>query len=257
LKPSIPVVAVVCDRVIAPDGSVDQSSGEPYVRAVSEAVGAMPLLVPALDPPLAVADVLAVADGFLFSGAISNVAPHRYGADAVPGQLHDEARDTSALPLIRAASAAGKPLFCICRGFQELNVALGGSLHQAVHDVPGLHDHREKAGAPLDVQFAPVHEVCAVPGGWLDRVVPASRFRVNSLHWQGIDRLADGLVAEAFAPDGLIEAVSLSRGYAVGVQWHPEWRWAESPVSRALFATFADAVAASTRGPSSVADMVH
>jgi putative glutamine amidotransferase len=145
--------------------------------------------------------------------------------------------------LLQAAIAAGVPVFCICRGFQELNVALGGSLHQRVQELPGYLDHREPEDAPLEVQYGPRHPVSVAPGGLFERLGLAAQFEVNSLHSQGIDHLAPGLRVEARAPDGLIEAVSMpdAPGFVLGVQWHPEWRFADNPVSRRLFQAFREA----------------
>ena len=136
------------------------------------------------------------------------------------------------------------PIFCVCRGFQELNVALGGTLHQHLQELPGRADHREDKGGDPDTQYGPAHEVTVNPGGMLDRLLPEKAFHVNSLHSQGIDRIAPSLFAEAEAPDGTIEAVSLpgAKGFLIGVQWHPEWKWAQNSVSRALFAAFGEAL---------------
>lgn len=238
-------VGIVCNRVEAADGSIDLSADEVYALAVRDGAGALPLMIPSLERPLDPSALIAALDGFLFCGAVSNVEPQAFGSSLPPTPPRDPARDALALPLIRAAIAAGKPVLCICRGFQELNVALGGSLHQALHALPGRRDHREDARAPRDVQFAPAHEVTAVAGGRLERIVSARRFAVNSLHGQGIDALAPPLCAEAHAPDGTIEAVSMptAEGFVVGVQWHPEWRWSDDSVSRALFGAFAEALA--------------
>jgi putative glutamine amidotransferase len=158
--------------------------------------------------------------------------------------LQDEHRDATAIPLLKAALAIGKPTLCICRGFQELNVALGGTLYQHIQEVPGRHDHREDPNAPLDVQYGPAHEVTVEPGGLLAKIVRERMFPVNSLHSQGIDKLAPSLRAEAIAPDGQIEAVSMpsAKGFLFGVQWHPEWKWADNPVSRAIYAAFGEAL---------------
>jgi putative glutamine amidotransferase len=136
------------------------------------------------------------------------------------------------------------PVLAICRGIQELNVALGGTLHQHVQEIPGRFDHRERDGAPLDVQYGPAHEVIVSEGGLLSRLTDRRRFTVNSLHGQGIDRLAPPLCVEATAPDGQIEAVSLAEphGFVLGLQWHPEWRWREHPVARAIWSRFAEAL---------------
>jgi putative glutamine amidotransferase len=219
-------------------------AGEEYIAALRNGTGALPLLIPALDPPLAPEDILASVDGLLFSGSQSDVSPRHYGGPpARKGSLQDERRDSTALPLLRAAIEVGKPVLCICRGFQELNVALGGTLHQQVHEVSGRFDHREK-GATLAEQYGPAHPVAVAEGGVLARIVPRRSFEVNSLHGQGIDKLAPPLFADAAAPDGQVEAVSMpdARGFLLGVQWHPEWRWAENEISRAIFAAFAAAL---------------
>jgi putative glutamine amidotransferase len=241
-----PIVGLVCNRVETAAGG-EQRLWDTYIRAAREGAGALPLLIPSLVRPPATAELIAACDGFLFSGTESNVAPERYGADPLDsGMKRDAARDGTALPLIAAAVAAGKPIFCICRGFQEFNVAFGGTLFQAVHEVPGRFDHRENPDAPPAVQFAPAHDVTVRAGGLLARLVPERRFRVNSLHGQGIDRLAALLAIEAVAPDGQIEAASMpaSPAPAIGVQWHPEWNFREDPISKRLFSAFGAALAA-------------
>jgi putative glutamine amidotransferase len=160
------------------------------------------------------------------------------------GVLADANRDATTLPLLRAAIAGGTPLICLCRGFQELNVAMGGTLHQHVQELPGRLDHRENHEDPLEKQYGPAHEVRVLPGGLLAGILREPRFQVNSLHSQGIDRLAAPLRADAIAPDETIEAVSMpeGKGFVLGLQWHPEWRWRENPVSRQIFSAFAEAI---------------
>jgi putative glutamine amidotransferase len=216
-----------------------------YIAAARDGAGALPLLIPALDTPLPIAELLAAFDGFFFTGAVSNVDPALYGgAPPRDPQLRDAARDALSLPLIRAAIAAARPVLAICRGFQELNVALGGTLHQHVHELPGRLDHREDETAPLEVQFGPAHAVAIREGGLLARIAGRREAMVNSLHHQGIDRLAPPLAAEAEAPDGQIEAVSMpsAPAFLLGMQWHPEWRWSENDLSRAIFSAFGDAL---------------
>jgi len=156
----------------------------------------------------------------------------------------DETRDATTLPLLRAAIQSGKPVLAICRGFQELNVALGGSLHQHLHEIPGRLDHREPAGVGRDAEYAPAHSIAIVPDGVLARLSGMTDARVNSLHHQGVDRLAPGLMAEAHAPDGQIEAFSMpgAKGFLLGVQWHPEWAFGADPLSRAIFREFGAAL---------------
>ena len=218
--------------------------GEKYARAVMVASGAAPLLIPALAEELRFEELLERLDGLLFTGSPSNVEPHRYqGEPSAPGTLHDPARDATTLPLIRKAVAGGVPVFGICRGFQEMNVAFGGTLHQKLHEVPGSLDHRDDESQPLEVQYGPAHDVTLEPGGTLRALSGTERVRVNSLHSQGIERLGDELEVEARAPDGVIEAfrVRAARAFALAVQWHPEWHVMNNPFSRALFAAFGQA----------------
>ena len=239
-----PRVGLVCDTGWD-DGHVIHRVNQEYIAAVRDGAGALPLLIPALTPPLDVEALVAAFDGFCFTGAISNVDPARYGGHAPRNpDLLDGARDGISLPLIRAAIAAGKPVLAICRGFQELNVALGGTLFQHVHEQPGRMDHREDEDAPLAVQFGPAHAIAIAPGGLLARIAGAGEAMVNSLHHQGVDRLAKSLRVEARAPDGQIEAVSLpeAASFLLGVQWHPEWLWAESYLSRGIYAAFGNSL---------------
>jgi putative glutamine amidotransferase len=239
-----PVVGIACDyRQLGKHPF--HVVGEKYISAIRDGAGAVPLLIPVLVPPVPPEDLLATVDGFLFTGSPSNVSPSHYGGAAPrQGVLQDERRDATTLPLLKAAIAAGVPTLCVCRGFQELNVAFGGTLHQHVQELPGRADHREDSAAPLDEQYGPSHEVRLARDGLLAALVPQATFTVNSLHSQGIDRLAPSLHADATAPDGTIEAVSMpkARGFLLGVQWHPEWRWSEDPVSRAIFGAFGKAL---------------
>lgn len=232
-------VGIVCDRRVFDDMAVHQANNE-YIEAVRGGAGALPLLLPSTDTPPDSADLLAAVDGLLFTGAPSNVAPFHYGGDLRPGTALDEIRDATTLPLLRAAIGAGKPVLAICRGFQELNVALGGSLHQQLHEIPGRLDHREPRGVPRDAEYGPAHSIEIAPGGLLARLSGLTRATVNSLHHQGVDQLASPLTAEAHAPDGQIEAVSMpgAPAFLLGVQWHPEWRWAARPLSRSIFEAF-------------------
>ncbi len=225
--------------------------GDKYVEAAGFA--GIPLILPARNEALAPEQLLEKLGGILFTGSPSNVEPHHYnGAPSAEGTRHDVFRDRLTLPLLQAAIAAGVPVFCICRGFQELNVALGGTLHQRVQELPGYLDHREPHDAPLEEQYSPRHLVNVEPDGQFERLGLPRSFMVNSLHSQGIDRLAEGLRVEATAPDGLIEAVSMedAPGFVLGVQWHPEWRIAENPVSLRLFQAFRAACNAYARGES-------
>jgi len=232
-------VGIVSDRRVV-DGMAMHTVNDEYVTALRDGAGALPLLIPSTDMPLDIGAVLEAVDGLLFTGAPSNVAPRHYGRSARPGTELDEVRDATTLPLLRAAIEKGKPLLAICRGFQELNVALGGSLHQHVHELPGRLDHREPQGASRDEEYAPAHNVAIMPGGVLAALSGMTHAMVNSLHHQGVDSLAPPLKVEATAPDGQIEAVSMpaAKTFLLGVQWHPEWQMAADPLSRAIFAGF-------------------
>jgi putative glutamine amidotransferase len=214
-----------------------------YVAAVPP--GCVPLLLPALGAATDFETVLAVADGILLTGSVSNVEPGLYGEVARDaGLARDAARDATTLPLIRAALKRGIPLLAICRGFQEINVALGGTLHQALHQVAGMRDHREDRQATLEQQYGPAHRVLIVPDGALARLLDgAAELMVNSLHGQGIARLAPGLTPQAHADDGLIEAftVEAAPAFALAVQWHPEWGLADNPASQRLLRAFGQA----------------
>lgn len=237
-----PVVLVpACNRVLG--GHPFHIAGRKYVEAVRLA-GALPLIVPRLEPSEYSA-ALDLAHGILLTGSPSNVHPALFGQTVHNPDLPlDPERDAWTLPLTLLAVQRGMPLLAICRGSQELNVAFGGSLHQAVQEVPGYADHRDDPDAPIDVQYGPAHEVAVVEGGLLQRITGRSGFTVNSLHGQGVDRLAPGLRVEATAPDGLVEAFSVAAapGFALAVQWHPEWQAAHNPVSLALLRAFGQAI---------------
>lgn len=238
-----PVIAIPADRRMH-DGHPFHQVGEKYVRAVTDGIGGIPLTIPVLAERLEIDELLGLFDGILFSGSPSDIEPHHYaGAPSAPGTLHDAERDALTLPLARRALETGVPVFAICRGFQELNVALGGSLHQKVAEVPGFHSHKENPDDPLDVQYGPSHDIVLVEGGLLRKLHGRATVAVNSLHGQGVARLADGLVVEALADDGLVEAfrVDGAPGFNLAVQWHPEWRATDNEFSMAMFKAFGEA----------------
>lgn len=217
--------------------------GEKYVRAVVDGAGCLPLLAPTLDPVLPLREVLAGLDGLLLTGAVSNIEPHHYSDESsYEGNLLDPRRDATNLPLIPLAIEMGVPVLAICRGFQEVNVAFGGTLYQKVHEQPGFMDHRENKDDPLDVQYGPAHDIALVPGGVLAGLAGDTRATVNSLHGQGVRRLGEGLVVEAQAPDGLVEAFRHDGpAFMLAVQWHPEWKVRENAFYLATFRAFGDA----------------
>jgi putative glutamine amidotransferase len=243
---SRPIVVIpACTTLI--EGYVFDAVGRKYTAAVAEVAECQPLHMPVGAGISDIGAILEAADAILLTGSRSNVAPEHYGEESpIKPDALDPFRDALTLPLIRAAVERKTPLFAICRGFQELNVALGGSLHQAVHDVDGHKDHRARYELPLDEMYGPVHTVSL--RGRLRDWVGSDKLMVNSLHWQGIARLADGLKPEAFAEDGLVEAV---RGpddaaFCLGVQWHPEWGAKLNPVSASLFRRFGAAARGAT-----------
>jgi putative glutamine amidotransferase len=233
-------------------GGWNHTVGDKYVRATIRAVGALPILVPAFGREFTEDDrmtealdrLLDTLDGVLLTGSPSNVEPHHYaGRPSRQGTAHDAARDATTLPLIRHAIDHGVPLFAICRGLQEVNVALGGTLHQLVHEVGGRRDHRSPKSPDTDVNYAPAHDIEIVEGGLLHKLVGERRVTVNSLHAQGVDRLAPCARLEAVADDGQVEAFSIpdAPAFALALQWHPEHRALENPVSMKLFDAFAAA----------------
>jgi len=250
-----PVVLVpACQRVLGRHPF--HIAGQKYTDAVRLA-GCLPLVVPTV-PVDEIPALLDLADGVLLTGSPSNVHPSHFG-EAVhdPSLPLDPERDAWTLPLIRLALQRGLPLLGICRGFQEVNVALGGSLHQAVHEHSGHMDHRGDGSLPVDQEYAHnAHPVQLVSGGLLDQVLgglaapdrQGDRFMVNSLHGQGVKQLAAGLQVQATAPDGIVEAFTFTppgapapAGFNLCLQWHPEWQAASTPVSQKIFAAFGEA----------------
>ena len=229
------------------DGLAFHSVGDKYVRAVQDVAHAVPVVIPAIGDGQDIAALLDRLDGLVVTGATSNVHPPHYGSQ--PSEHHepyDHRRDSLTLGLIDAAIARGVPLLCICRGFQELNVALGGSLDTEIHTLPGRLDHRAPPSPDLDVRYGPAHPIAIEPGGRLHAILRKSGTMVNTVHRQAIARLADRLAVEARAPDGTVEAVSVkgAPAFALAVQWHPESRAADNPDSVRLFSAFGDAARA-------------
>jgi putative glutamine amidotransferase len=240
MKPRPLVVVPACNRMLGwhPFHIV----GKKYVDAVQLA-GCLPWVVPRA-APAEIDEILDRADGVMLTGSPSNVHPSHFGEAVYDASLPlDPDRDDWTLPMIPRALARGMPLLAICRGTQEVNVALGGSLYQAVQDTPPFADHRARDADPVERQYGPCHAVAVEPGGCLQAIVGLDRFEVNSLHGQAVNRLADGLRVEARAPDGVIEAFSMpsAAGFNLCLQWHPEWQAAGNPVSVKIFEAFGKA----------------
>ena len=243
-----PLVGIsCCTKTFGTFAMPNHAASDTYVRAVDQIVGGVPVLLPANGNAADIETLISRLDGIILTGSRSNVQPSLYaGPPHAEGTPEDSFRDHVTLPLVRAAVARGTPLLAICRGLQEMNVALGGSLHQRLQDLPDRLDHSTPMQADARVRQGKAHMVKAVAGGWLHRLAGTTSIAVNSLHNQGIDRLAPGLVIEAVAPDGTIEAVRVAGGpgYAVGVQWHPEYDFPTDTISRRIFEDFARAVRA-------------
>ncbi|MBU6498800.1 MAG: gamma-glutamyl-gamma-aminobutyrate hydrolase family protein, partial [Rhodospirillales bacterium] len=232
MKPLIGISC--CTKLFGAFGMANHAASDTYVRATDRLVGGVPVLIPANGELADVETLLARLDGIILTGSRSNVQPALYnGPPHAEGTPEDAKRDAVTLKLIRAAVAQGVPVLAICRGLQELNVALGGSLHQRLQDLPDRFDHSTPMQPNSRVRTGKAHRVRLTAGGWLHRLAGTAELAVNSLHNQGIDRLAPGLVVEAVAPDGTIEAVRRpGGGFAAGVQWHPEYDWELDIVSR-------------------------
>lgn len=238
-----PVIGVPADRRMV-DPHPFHMAGEKYVQAIVDGSDGLPFIIPALGDPLDVDEIIANVDGILLTGSPSNIEPYHYeGQPSEPGTMHDPHRDALTLPLAKRAMENGVPLLAVCRGYQELNVVLGGTLHQKVHEVAGYHTHKENPDDPLEVQYGPSHEINLVEGGLLHGLVGADSVQVNSLHSQGVAKLAAGVTVEAIADDGLIEAfvVDAAPGFTLAVQWHPEWQVRLNDFSTAIFRIFGDA----------------
>jgi putative glutamine amidotransferase len=212
-----------------------------YAAAVTQ-LGLQPVLFPMAEAE-DVPSLLPLVDGVLLTGSPSNVEATHFGAAVLATDLLDPRRDKLTMRLVREAIARAVPLFGVCRGLQEINVAMGGSLYQSLHDKEGMLDHREPEDEDLAVQFAERHDVLLEPGSAFAQWAGGTRAKVNSLHGQGIKRLGEGLVAQAHAPDGLVEGVEVAnaRAFAYGVQWHPEWRHERHPFYQRTLEAFASA----------------
>ncbi|MEO1641321.1 MAG: gamma-glutamyl-gamma-aminobutyrate hydrolase family protein [Pseudomonadota bacterium] len=241
---SRPVVGIVANHHLINDQYLVQAAGAMNVQALAEVSGVLPLIIPADPDNVKVAELLDACDGFFFPGGRPNVHPEEYGEETTEAHgTHQRERDRISLPLIRECVARGQPFFGVCLGFQEVNVAMGGTLYPEIRDLPGRDNHRMPPDGTLEEKFALRHEVTFGEGGPFHRLFGSTKMMTNTLHGQGIKEAGPRVVIDGHAPDGTPEAIYIkdAPGFTLSVQWHPEWNAAADPVSRPLFTAFGDA----------------
>ncbi|WP_415184752.1 gamma-glutamyl-gamma-aminobutyrate hydrolase family protein [Phaeovulum sp.] len=239
-----PVVGIIGNPHELDDRYPVHAGGTMNTEAVAEVAGCLPLLIPADPRFVSVAELMDVCDGFLLTGGQPNIHPEEYGQPETPAHgLFDRARDAITLTLVRACVVVGQPFFGICRGFQEVNVAMGGTLYPEIRDLPGRMNHRMPANGDLAEKFALRHTVRLTEGGIFHQILGTTEVLTNSLHGQGICQPGARIAIEGQAEDGTPEAIVVkgTPGFALAVQWHPEWNAAADRVSRPLFEAFGDA----------------
>lgn len=239
-----PVIGIIGNQYTQDDRYEVHASGRVNCAAVAQVAECLPVVIPADPAFVSVAELMATCDGFVLTGGRPNVHPEEYGeAETAAHGAFDRARDAVALDLVRGCVARGQPVLGICRGFQEMNVAMGGTLHPEIRDLPGRDNHRMPPDGTLEEQFALRHVVRFRDGGVFHRLMGATQVMTNTLHGQGIVEPGARVVIDGHAPDDTPEAIYIegAPGFALGVQWHPEWNAANDPVSRALFGAFGDA----------------
>lgn len=239
-----PIIGILGNAMIFNDSYPVQAMGLSNIEAVANVAGGVPMMIPADPAVVSVAEVMAVCDGFVLPGGRPNVHPSEYGhEETLAHGAFDRARDGLALPLIRACVERGQPVFGICRGFQEVAVAFGSTLHPEIRELPGRENHRMPPDGTLEEKFALRHEVTLTEGGPFEHVLGSRRVMTNTLHGQGICEPGPRVVIDGYAPDGTPEAIYIHEapGFTLSVQWHPEWRAGEDPVSRPLFEAFGQA----------------
>ncbi len=240
-----PVVGIIGNFYFLDDNYPVHSTGTMNTEAISQVANAIPLIIPSDPRHFSSEELMESCDGFLFTGGKPNVHPEEYGEEPTPAHGHfDRNRDRVTLPLIRACEKRGQPILGVCRGFQEFNVAFGGTLHPEIRDLPGIMNHRMPPQGTLDEKFALRHTVDFVEGSVFEKIMNAKNVRVNSLHGQGIKVAGPRVVIEGYAPDGTPEALSVkaSTGFTLAVQWHPEYNATNDPVSVGLFKAFGKAL---------------
>lgn len=248
-----PIVGIIGNTHLINDEYPAHAGGSHNSEAVAEVSRCMPLLIPADPRYLSVEELLETCDGFLLTGGRPNVHPEEYGEDATEAHgAFDRARDAITLPLVRACVERGQPFFGICRGFQEVNVAMGGTLYPEIRDLPGRMNHRMPPDGTMEEKFALRHMVKFSEGGVFHDLFGTTEVMTNTLHGQGVKRPGSRIVIDGYAPDGTPEAIYVENapGFTLSVQWHPEWDASNDPVSRPLFSAFGDAVRSWAARPS-------
>ena len=242
-----PVVGIISNHLLIDEQYPVHTSGTMNGHAIANISRCIPLIVPSDPAQVTVEELMANCDGFLFTGGRPNVHPDEYGEQATEAHgTFDRNRDAVALSLIRRCVEVGQPILGICRGFQEVAVAMGCSLHPEIRDLPGRMNHRMPPDGTLEEKFELRHKVKLSEGGPFHKVFGSTEVMTNSLHGQGIKVASDQVVVDGRAPDGTIEAIYVrdAPGFTLSVQWHPEWDAANDPVSRPLFQAFGEAVSA-------------
>ncbi len=240
-----PIVGILANTHLINDQYWIQGTSRMNLEAVADAADAIPLIIPSLPDRLELDDILLACEGFLLTGGRPNVHPEEYGRE--PTAAHgdfDRNRDGIALPLIRSCVERGQPILGVCRGFQEFNVAMGGTLHPEIRDLPGRMNHRMPPDGTIEEKFAYRHPIKMIPGSPYIDLFTSDEVMVNSLHGQGIEEPGPRVIIDGTAPDGTPEAITIkdAPGFAMAVQWHPEYKATEDPVSRPLFAAFGNAL---------------
>lgn len=240
-----PLVGIIGNSYLIDDEYPVQATGVININAVSKVADAIPVMIPALPEASGIDELMDRFDGFVFTGGRPNVHPEEYGEEATEAHgVFDRNRDAVTLPLIRACVVQGVPILGICRGFQEFNVAFGGSLHPEIRDLPGRMNHRMPPDGTQEEKFAHRHYVTIKEGSIFERVFDQKTVLTNSLHGQGIKEPGARIIIDGYAEDGTEEALSIqgTKAFALAVQWHPEWRADEDPVSVQLFTAFGQAL---------------